>query len=537
MDVSPTLETKKTGFRFLDWVERIGNKLPDPVTLFFMGALLVLIGSEFAVRFDWTVQHPTQGTTERAKSLLSSEGMEWVWMNMIKNFTGFHPLGVVLVAMIGIGVAERTGLIGALLKGMVLITPQTLLTPAVIFVGINSSMATDAGYVVLPPLAAAVYAKAGRSPLVGLAAVFAGVASGFSANILLTGLDPLLQGLTEESAQLMDKNYHVRPDCNYYFMLASTFVMTFVGWGVTKWFVEKRFTKADVDQQLAEANFGAASPASAGAEGLTKEELKGLWAALVVTVLAGAGVMAMILIDGAPLHGTYPKPTAKNPDNAALVWPEVIVPILFVMFLLPGIAYGIAAKVIRSDRDVARMMGASMSSMGMYIVLAFFAAQFVEWFKQSNIGLMLAIEGVSLLKQFDLSPWQLVVAIIALVAVLNLFLGSASAKWALISPVFVPLFMGLGISPELTQAAYRVGDSCTNSIAPLNPYLVVILVFMQKYMPKAGLGSLVALMLPYAIIFLIAWTALLLLWVGLDIPLGPGKEPLFIEPIAVTRGE
>lgn len=518
---------KTTGYRFLDAVERVGNKMPDPVTLFFAGAMLVLIGSEIAVRAGWAIEHPVSKMLVQPKSLLTSEGMQWVWLNLVKNFTGFHPLGVVLVAMLGIGIAERTGLIGVLLKAMVYIMPRSLLTPAVILVGVMSSVATDAGYVVLPPLAAMMFARAGRAPLVGLAAVFAGVAAGFSANLLLTGLDPLLQGLTESSAQLYDAGYHVRTDCNYYFMIVSTFVITLTGWGVTKWMVQGRFSAADIRRQITAANLPQSGEGGAH-ERVTPQEARGLRAALILVLIVGGGLLALTLIPGAPLHGHYSKPPT---GKTALVWPEVIVPMIFVLFLVPGLAYGVVTGSIRSDRDAARMMGESMAGMGMYIVLAFFAAQFVEWFRESNLGLLVALQGAMALKSLDLAAWQLIIAIIGLVAFLNLFLGSASAKWALISPVFVPMLMSLGFSPELTQAAYRVGDSCTNPIAPLNPYLVVILVFMQKYMPKAGLGSLVALMLPYTLTILVVWTGLLLIWIGLELPLGPGGAPMFITPM------
>jgi len=513
----------RTGYRFLDAVERIGNALPDPVTLFLLGALLVLVGSHLAAWSEWAIKHPAEDRMVAARSLLSREGMQWLWLNMVHTFTSFHPLGVVLTAMLGIGVAERSGLIAACLKGMVQVTPRSLLTPAVIFVGVNSSLATDAGYVVLPPLAALVFAKVGRAPLVGLAAVFAGVAGGFSANLLLTGLDPLLAGLTQQSAQLLDASYAVRPDCNWYFMIASTVMVTLLGWGVTKWLVEPRFSRADIAEQIAHADLGAPE----GSERLTAAERRGLWWALATIAIAGAGAACLILIPGAPLHGSYAKPPS---GRESLVWPDVIVPLLFVLFLLPGIAYGVATKSIRSDRDVARMMGQSMSTMGMYIVLAFVASQFVAWFDWSKLGFLIALTGASLLGS-DLPPWVVMIGFITLMSILNMFVGSASAKWALVSPVFVPMCMAMGYSPELTQAAYRVGDSCTNCIAPLNPYLVVVLVFMQRFMPKAGLGSVVALMLPYSVAFFVAWTALLLLWMGLDLPLGPGREPLFIEPV------
>jgi aminobenzoyl-glutamate transport protein len=531
MDQPGGTARRSAGYRVLDWIERAGNRLPDPVTLFILGAGIVLVGSHLAVVWGWEVAHPTRaGETVGARSLLVGEGLRWVWLHLVENFTSFHPLGVVLVAMIGIGVAERTGLIGALLKIMVVLTPRSLLTPAVVFVGVMSSMAADAGYVVLPPLAALVFAKAGRSPMVGLAAVFAGVAAGFSANLLPTALDALLQGLTQEAAQLLDRTYFVDVTCNYFFMIGSTVVLTLAGWAVTRWLVEPRFTPDDIRTQVAAADLGAMLDGG-DADRLTAPEKRGLaWAALTL-LIAGAGVLLLVIVPGAPLHGAYPKPPT---GRMTTVWTDVIVPIIFVLFLLPGIAYGLAARTLRNDRDMAHMMGATMASMGTYVVLAFFAGQFVAWFRESNLGLLLAVEGVTFLREFDLPPVGLVVAVILLVTFLNLFLGSASAKWALIAPVFVPLLMGLGISPELTQAAYRVGDSCTNAIAPLNPYLIVILVFMQKYMPRAGLGSLIALMLPYTLTFLVVWTALLLAWMALGVPLGPGGVPTFVEPIGAA---
>lgn len=517
---------QKTGFRFLDAIERIGNKLPDPVTLFLIGALLVLIGSAVADALGWAQRHPVTGAMVAAKSLLSHDGMQWVWLNMVRNFTSFAPLGVVLTAMLGIGVAERSGLIAACLKGLVQITPSRLLTPAMVFVGVNASIATDAGYVVLPPLAAAVFARAGRAPLAGMAAMLAGIACGFSANILLTSLDPLLQSLTETGAQLLDPQRHVRADCNWYFMFVSTFVITLVGWWVSNRFVEPRFSPKDIREQIASADLtGKAGSAEDNDTKLTTAERRGLRWALVAMLLTAALLAALIVIPGAPLQGTYAKPPSGKPT---LIWPETIVPLLLVLFLVPGIAFGIAGGVIKNDRDVARMMAESMAGMASYIVLAFFAGQFVAWFNESNMGFLLALTGADAIRAMHMSPWAMLVALIGVTAVLDLFLGSASAKWALLAPVFVPMFMTLGVGPELTQAAYRVGDSCVNPIAPLNPYVVVMLVFMQRYRPKAGLGSLIAMMLPYSLTILLVWTALLLAWVGLNLPLGPGNEPLFI---------
>lgn len=520
---------RQTGNGLLGAIERIGNRLPDPVTLFVLGAVIVLFTSEVASRVGWSAENPTTGEMETVKSLLSSDGMQWVWRNLVTNFTGFAPLGVVLVAMIGIGVAERSGLIDALLKGTVLLTPQSLLTPAVVFVGVMSSMALDAGYVVLPPLAAAVFARAGRSPLVGLAAVFSGVAAGFSANLLITGLDPLLQSFTQEAAQILDASYQVDVRCNYYFMVASTIMITLVGWGVTRFIVEGRYSSDDVRRQMAAAE----SVESDQQPTLGAVERKGLvWAGLALAAAAG-GILAMVLFEGGPLHGTI----EPRPGWELAVWVDVIVPILFVLFLVPGLAYGLATRSIKSDRDVATMMNKTMSSMGPYIILAFFASQFVGWFSESNLGKVIALEGVALLQSWRMPIWLLVISIVLLAGLLNLFVGSASAKWALISTVFVPIFAGVGISPELTQAAYRIGDSVTNSISPLNPYVVIILVFMRQYEPQAGIGSLISLMLPYTAAFLVAWIGLLIVWMALGLPLGPGDSPLFIDPLESVSGQ
>lgn len=503
--------------RWLDWIERVGNRLPHPVTLFALGALCVLVGSAWAEWAGWEAVNPATKEVVRARSLMSPEGLRWVWLKLVTNFTSFPPLGVVLVAMIGVGLAEHSGLIGALLKSVIVITPQRLLTPAVVFVGIMSSMAADAGYVVLPPLAAAVYARAGRSPVVGLCAVFAGVASGFSANLFITGLDPLLQSFTQQAARILQPDYVVDVRCNYYFMVASTIVLTLIGWGVTHWLVERRYLPADVAEQIRFAQQQGVVSSSDTAT-LSTSEIRGLGAAAVALAIAGGWVLWMIFDPNGALAGK----AERMPGVMVEVWVEAIVPLLFFLFLVPGIAYGIAAGTIRSDRDAAAMMTKTMASMGSYVLLAFFAAQFVAWFNESNLGKLIALEGVELLQHLNMSKSLLLVAIILLTTTLNVFIGSASAKWALLSTVFVPIFAGMGIPPELTQAAYRVGDSVTNSIAPLNPYMIIILMYLQKLKPDAGIGTLIAAMLPYAMVFLVAWTLLLMAWVALGIPLGPG---------------
>ena len=504
-------------------IERIGNRLPDPVTLFLIGALFVLALSQVGAMLEWTAVNPTNDQVVTVKPLLSGEGLEWVWTSMVDNFTGFAPLGVVLVAMLGIGVAERTGLIAAILRILIRVTPRMLVVPGLVFAGVMSSMATDAGYVVLPPLAAAIFASMGRSPLVGIAAVFVGVGGGFSANLAITAIDPLLGGATQQAAQLLDETAVVPVTANYYFMIASTFLVTIVGWLVTAFVVEPRFDKAEVDRQIAAGK----AAASDDDQQVDRPEGGALLAAGISTLLVGVGLLLLILLPGAPLSGTIElRPGVEMP-----VWAEAMVPMLFVLFLVPGVVFGIANGTIKGDRDAARMLTESMASMGGYVVLAFFCGQFVAWFSESGLGTILAIRGIEVLSGWNLPRELLVVAVVFLTAALNLFIGSASAKWFLLAPVFVPLFLGLGVSPELTQAAYRVGDSTTNIIAPLNPYLVIIIVFMRRYAPKAGIGSVLSLMLPYTVALLLVWPVLLLVWSALGIPLGPDNGPLFVEPL------
>lgn len=515
--------TKSGGF--LGLIEAIGNRLPDPVSLFIIGAGLVLIGSHVAALSGWTVVNPQTQQTIQATSLLTGEAARQVWLNLVHNFTSFEPLGVVLVAMIGIGLAERCGLLGAILKALVLVAPNWLLTPGVLFAGVMSSFALDAGYVVLPPLAAAVFARVGRSPLVGMAAVVTGVAAGFSANLLITALDPLLQSFTQEAARILDQDYIVDVRCNYYFMIASTFFITLVCWPTTVW-IERRYSAEQVKLQI---ETGTASEPEPGSDSLTVAEKRGLKWAGITLALTLCWIGLLIFAPWGSLYGEMDL-VAGKPTPVA-VWVRAIVPLLFVVFLLPGIGYGIAAGTIRTDRDAARMMNETMRTMGPYIVMAFFAAQFIQWFQDSNLGTLIALETVLWLRTFELPYAGLLVMIVLMTGLLNLFIGSASAKWAFISTVFVPIFMGLGISPELTQAAYRVGDSITNPIAPLNPYFPVILMFLRKYDPEAGIGSLVALMLPYSFVLFVSWCGLLLLWMYFGLPLGPDQAPLFIEPL------
>ncbi|HSJ99187.1 MAG TPA: AbgT family transporter [Myxococcota bacterium] len=492
-------------------VERLGNRLPDPATLFLLATLLVMALSQAAASLGWAVEKTTLDAsgpvTVRVEpvSLLTSDGLHWVVSNLVANFRDFPPLAIVLVGMLGIGLAERSGFLPSLLRAALARVPARWLAPIVVFVGVVSSLAVDAGYVVVPPIAAALFQAAGRSPIAGIAAAFAGVAGGFGANLVPTGLDPLLAGLTESGARLAHPGYTVAPTCNWWLMAVSTLVLTVVGGWVTDRVVEPR---------LRAAGAAAGDPAEPPAPfaGLGPDERRGLRAGLLVLALTLAAMALAVLIPGAPLHGT----AGKAPR-----WVAAIVPLLFFALALPGLAHGVAARTIRSDRDAARMLSDTMAGLGPYLVLAFFAAQFVACFGQSRLGEMLAIAGGELLARAALPTPLLLALFVVAVAFVNLVMASSSAKYAFLAPVFVPMFMQVGVSPELTQAAYRVGDSITNAVAPLNPYQVIVLMLLQRYARHAGIGTLVATMLPYALAFGVVWTALLALWVALGLPLGP----------------
>ncbi|WP_373047127.1 AbgT family transporter [Vulgatibacter sp.] len=490
--------------RWLDRIERIGNRLPDPLTIFVILGAVVLVASWLAAAAGVSVQHPGTGATISATNLLSAEGLRRIATELVPNFAAFPPLGTVLVAMIGIGVAERSGLVAAALKGLVAAVPQSLLTATLVFAGVMSSMAADAGYVVLTPLGAVLFAGIGRHPIAGLAAAFAGVSGGFSANLLLTSLDPLLAGLTQPAARIVDPAYVVQPTANYYFMLVSVVLVVAVGTFVTGRFVEPRLGtwSGNGADEGGEASLGTLEP----------RERRGLLVA-GLAFLAVLGVAAAMTL---PADGVL-----RSPSGGLEPFFSSLVPLILVAFFVPGLAYGVVAQTIRSDKTVAKMTGDTMATMGPYIVLAFVAAQFVAWFGWSNLGLIFAVQGAELLQASGLAGIALLIGFVAISGGINLFIGSASAKWAIMAPVFVPMLMLLGYSPETVQATYRVGDSITNIITPLLPYFPIIVAFARRYDPQAGLGTLISAMLPYSIALAIAWVVLLVVWISLGIPLGP----------------
>lgn len=500
--------------RFLDLIERIGNRLPDQVSIFIGLALLTLFVSWIAAAAGVSVIHPTRNEPVHVVNLLSRDGLQWILSSVVRNFVGFAPLGTVLVAMIGIGVAERVGLFAALLKALVTVVPRPLVTPTIIFAGVMSNMASDAGYVILPPLAAMLYASIGRHPLAGVAAAFAGIGGGFSANLMLSTLDPLLAGLTQEGARIIAAEYSVHPACNYYFMAASTIFLMLVGWAVSVWAVEPRLGRWSGGDDSAHAEFATLRP----------EERSGL----VIAGLTFIAAIAIVVWMSARPDSILRDPTKEGIKSFQPLF-DSMVGLLMLAFILPGIAYGCWTRQIRSDRDAAKMMNQTMSAMGGYIVMAFFAAQFIEWFKRSNLGLVIALEGAAFLKSIHLTGVGLMIGFVALTAIINLLISSASAKWAMLAPIFVPLFMQLGKSPEAVQAFYRVGDSVTNIITPLNIYFPILLAAVHRYLPTAGMGTLIAAMIPYSIAFFLFWSALVGVWVGFGWQLGP-DAPLHYQP-------
>jgi aminobenzoyl-glutamate transport protein len=510
---------KKTAMdRFLDTVERAGNALPHPATLFALLALIVVVASFVATQFGVSVQHPTTGATVTPVNLLSLEGLHRILTNLVTNFTGFAPLGTVLVALIGIGVAEHSGLIGAALRKLVLAAPRQLLTPIMVFAGVMSNMASEIGYVLLIPLAGLIFHSAGRHPIVGMAAAFAGVSGGYSANLLIGTIDPLLAGLSQEAAQIVDPSYTVSPLANWYFLAASTPVITLLGWFVTERFTEKRF--GDRDRNALDG-----STESPSTSELSLPERRGLrYAGLASLALTLLIIWSMLPIGSVPGGGFLRDPNTGELLNSPLL--SGVVAIIFLFGVVSGVAYGIGAGTIRSDADIVKGMSNSMSTLGGYLVLVFFAAQFVALFNWTQLGLIMAVNGAEGLKALGLSAVPLFALFILLTATVNLMMGSASAKWALMAPVFVPMFMLLGYSPELTQTAYRVGDSVTNIISPMLSYFALIIAFFQKYESRAGLGTVVAVMLPYSITFLLGWSLMFGLWLGFGLPIGPGT-PLY----------
>lgn len=492
--------------RFLNVVERVGNKLPDPAIIFLFAMLLIWGLSWWFSGVSFDAIDPRTGEAIIINNMLASDSLATFLSSMVKTFTGFAPLGVVLVAMLGVGVAEHSGFINTGLKLMLKVTPKKLLTPSIILVAIVSHTATDAGYVLVIPLAGVIFYAAGRHPLAGIAAAFAGVSGGFGANFIPSGIDPLLQSFTQSAAHIINPDMSINPLNNWAFASASSMFIVLLGWYITDKIIEPRLQNTPLDGNSEDLPVF---------EDARSDEKRAFFIASSV-MIAGIALLAYVSapVDSAMRSGDGSLTNFRSPLM------QSIVPLIFLLFWIPGAVYGFTVGTFKSSKDMIDAMSKAMGGMAYYIVMAFFCALFIAAFSKSNLGALLAIEGAQLLKTMALPSSVTVVGIIFLTAFVNLFVGSSSAKWALLGPVFVPMLMQLGISPDLTQAAYRVGDSSSNIITPLMPYFPLVVVYCQKYVKSTGIGTLIAMMLPYSVAFLIGWSLFLLGYWALGIPLG-----------------
>ena len=500
--------------RFLNGIETAGNRLPHPITMFAILALAIILLSQICAMLGVSatgevIDSKTLELTEQtvtAVSLMNREGLAYILTSAVTNFTSFAPLGVVLVTMLGVGCAEGSGYLSALMKKAVSVTPAVIVTPMLVFLGVMSNVASDIGYVVLIPIGAVVFMAYGRHPMAGLAAAFAGVSGGFSANLLIGTLDPMLAGISTEAARIIEPGYTVEATANWFFMIVSTFMIVAIGTFVTDKIVEPRLSSHKHSKDQVE-----------DVTALSAAEKKALKAAN----LSLLGLVLLFAVLALPQNSFL-----RNAETGSLMtnspFIQGLIVLIALLFFIPSVVYGRISGTYKNEKDVCAQLGTNMSSMGAYIALAFIAAQFISYFNYTKLGTILALRGAEFLGSTGVSGPILMVLFILFVAVVNLFMGSASAKWTILAPVFVPMFMLLGYSPELTQVAYRIGDSCTNLITPLMSYFAMVVVFAKKYDEESGIGTLISTMLPYSLIFMVGWSALLVLWMIFGLPLGPG---------------
>lgn len=509
--------------RFLATVEWLGNLLPHPITLFALLALFIVLLSGVLGYFDVSVADPRPiGSKGREAdgmidviSLLNAEGLQRIVTGLVTNFTGFAPLGTVLVALLGVSIAEHSGLLSTLMRAMVMNASKRMVTIVIVFAGIVSNTASELGYVVLIPLAAMIFHSLGRHPLAGLAAAFAGVSAGYSANLLIGTVDPLLSGITETAAHMIDPDYVVGPEMNWYFMFVSTFVVAAMGALVTEKIVEPRLGKydpSDASIDLGEQKMDMPSQ---------REKKALIWAG--ISFVGMCGLLALTVL---PENGILLNPETGKITGSPFL--KGIVAFIFITFAVPGFVYGRVAGTMKNDRDIIDAMAKSMGSMGLYITLVFFAAQFVAFFKWTNLGTFLAVKGAVFLQTTGLDGPEVFFLFIIMCGLVNLSLGSASAQWAVTAPIFVPMLMLIGFAPEVIQAAYRIGDSVTNVITPMMSYFGLILATAVRYKKDLGMGTLIATMLPYSLTFIVGWTILFYLWVFVfGLPVGPGAATYY----------
>lgn len=536
---------------FLGLIEKIGNKLPNPFWLFVILAGIVALSSWLGSTLGMKATQPDSGEIVAVENLLTTEGIQRMVTEAVDNFTSFPPLGVILTVMLGVAVAEHSGLLSALVRSMVAKVGPKVLTFTLALAGVTGSVASDAVYVILIPLGAMSFHALGRSPIVGAMVAFAASSAGFNSSLILNITDLLLASISTPAAQLVDENYDVSPLANIFFVIPSAIVLALIITAVTELFVNKRahdlvdhdkidYSEVSFDNAAGASNTSGADESADAADAagsadsagnndnnsnnedisdqlkLAAHEKSGLHATGIALLLMLLAYFALLFIPGSPLAG----PDGETMDSPLIR--AIAVPIAG-MFFVCGIVYGLVAKSITSSADIPDFMAAGLKTMLPMIVLFFAVAQFLAWFEWSNLGVWTAITGSELLERADLPPILLFAGVVALVALLNLFITSGSAQWALMAPVIVPMLMYVGTSPEVTQMLFRIGDSPTNIITPMSPYFALALTFLQRYYKRSGVGTLMSLALPYSIAMIIGWFIFFMVWYFLGIPLGPGS--------------
>lgn len=506
--------TTKKGLldRVLDAVERAGNKLPDPVTMFLELALIVMVVSAICSAAGVSAVNPADGSTIEVFNLLSVEGLRYFWTNVITNFSGFAPLGMVLVAVIGSSIAEKSGFLVAVMVHFLGSAKGWVVTAVIMFLGINLNIAGDAGFVVLPPLAAILYMSIGRHPLLGMYAGFASVAGGFCANVMLGLSDALAYGFTEQAAQMIDPNWSASIAINWYFLIVSCIMLTIVGTVLVEKVLVARFpiTKEELAKYDFDENASNLSPIQKKGIAMAGVSLLVYFAVLLLLSLPVFGDTAILADETGSITGS------SAPFTKGIVFTVTL------FLLIPGLVYGIVVGKYKSDRDVWADASQGFSEMGNYIFMCFVISIFTNFFSVSKLGTIVAIKGAGLLSNIGFTGIPLLIGLIFLSCIVNMFIGSASAKWAILAPVFVPMMMLMGFDPAITQVVYRIGDSITNPLSPLFTYIPVVLGFAHKYDKNVGLGTIIANMLPFSVTFAFFWIIQVIVWVALDLPLGPG---------------
>lgn len=506
--MSEKAAVKKQGGRVLDFIERVGNRLPHPYILFLWLCLILAIISWGCAVSGVSVINPATGETVVSNSLISKNGFIWILENLLSNFQGFSPLGLVLAMQIAIGFAEKVGLLTTAMRRAILGVPLWCLTATVLFLGINGSIASEASIIVVPALAAAAFESVGMHPVAGLLAGYAATNAGFTACIIVAGTDVLLCGVTESAARLIDPSVTVNAACNWYFMIVSVFTLTIAGV-----FVNKKFILPRLGTYHGET-------AGTAEEQVTSRQKKALKAAGIFSLLFILAFALMVIPQGGILRAE---------DGSILNGPFItgLVPILIFYFILTGVVYGVVAGTLKSSSEVPLFMAQALEGMTGYIVLVFVIAQFINMFSYTNLGMIIAVKSADALKAAGFTGIPLMLFFILLCCVVNLFMTSGSGKWYIFAPILVPMMMMLGYSPAFAQVIYRIGDSCTNAITPIYPYIPIAIGMAKKYDKDFGMGSLISMMLPYSVAFLIVWVIQMIIWVMFNLPLGPGA-PVFL---------